>query len=104
LSKGLYLYTYKSGFNIYDISDPYTPTLVGSYSPGSNSFFVDGNYVYLIYSNAMDIVSIADPANPVRVARFPLTNQVHAEKVKVYKNYAYLIDPDNSNIWIIKLW
>lgn len=60
-------------FAIYDISDPTTPTLVGSVDIGAdiNGIIIDGNYAYLATSDnsrELDIFNISVKALPVRIA------------------------------------
>jgi len=60
--------TFNHGLNIYDVSDPITPTLVGSTPTKAYDIALSGNYAYVggCWQGCwgIEIINITDPANP----------------------------------------
>lgn len=92
-------------FFIFNISNPSSPTLVGSLSTGKRVYglWVSGNYAYLAtqangnYRPELIIVKIEDKAQPAIVARVTLTGSAFAKDVVVNGNYAYVSTLSNSS-------
>jgi len=75
-------------FFLYDVSDPYTPTLIGSLEVGDtvNDLVVSGNYAYLATTaNAaeMRVVSLAVPSAPVSVGTFNAAGNTDGQAINI---------------------
>ncbi len=87
------------GFQIYDISEPGSPCLVGSAFTiawpfdvavsGETAYLAEKNYSYP-YDGAFEVVDISDPADPRVIAR--LSTPGAAEAVAVEDCHAYLAE------------
>lgn len=84
------------GFEIWDISDPSSPTRLSSYFSHSRSIAVEGNYAYLpgydsSGDDCLEIVDISDPSSPTEVTVYNLGSSVIDDAdIAVAGNYAYL--------------
>ena len=97
-----------SGVDIYDISNPAIPVLLGTYH---NEGFTDrlkeleviGNYVFLVDRfKGLQILDIADPAVPVQVGSLDIP-LVDDHSLAIQGRYAYLAE-GNSGILVIDLY
>ena len=105
----LYVVTkYRREFSIIDISDPYNPKRLGSYSSGTSDIAIYGNYAYTAHkSRGMYILNISDPKHVTEIKRLKSSEDVlflfEAEGY-LYRNYGYnleilsLSDPLNPKI------
>jgi len=108
---GNYAYTsnnYFSGaFNIWDVSNPSAPSVIGNYNVNSNfyalqSVFVNGSQAYFLNNltfpgeiKSLDIVDVSIPASPSLLGKFRQAQTF----VDVYSsgNYVYTIDWEPPN-------
>lgn len=95
-----YITAYQSGLLVADISEPSSPSIVGSCptSDYSNDVAVAGSYAYVSdWNNGLKIIDIADPAHPTQVGQYTISGYCYA--VAVLDHYAYLTD--NSGLLVI---
>lgn len=120
----LYAACIESGFQIFDISDPFSPkwagktdigetrTFTGKIYPGTvGKAVVSGNYAYvsLINQGGLYIVDVSDPTSPEAVSAYPNDEKdmsyygdesdiVHysIEKIFIHKNYLYVVGGPSS--------
>lgn len=98
----LYLFNESKGLDIYDVSNPLSPTKAGTYSMTNYSteqFVISGNYAYLPFSDyGFKILDISNPASPKQVFT---SSTIKAKRVFVLGNYCYIIDNSkNANLLI----
>jgi hypothetical protein len=82
-----------TGLEIFDISDPANPVMVGHYDTKGEAYGValSGNYAYVAaFSGGLQIIDISNPANPVAVGRYYTSG--YAFGVALSGNYAYMAD------------
>ncbi len=93
----LYIAGYNAGLLIYDVSDPYSPHIIGSYVDDgvldhnitfAESVFVSGDYAYVCGTRGMHIIDVGDPFAPEWTGKGDLSGA--AEDVFVSGNYAYV--------------
>ncbi|WP_321416950.1 PGF-pre-PGF domain-containing protein [uncultured Methanomethylovorans sp.] len=92
-----YIANHENGLAIMDISDPSSPTLVGSCDTAGTAWdvVVSGNYAYIAdHNGGLAIVDISNPASPVVTGTCGTTG--NALGVFVSGNYAYLADYANG--------
>jgi len=100
---GNYLYTNTvGGFNVVDISNPSSPTILTSVTEsgatGEAGIYVQGSFLYVnTVDSKMSIYNISNPAQPT-LASSTLTG-VDARRVVVNGSYAYV--SGNSGSWVI---
>ena len=89
-------YTYdKHYFVVWDISNPTSPTPVGSYSTGSGQEFIDdvkvssdGNYAYLAVDGyGLRVMDVSNPGSPYEVGSFELGD---GSEIEIYGSYLFL--------------
>ncbi|HXK52875.1 hypothetical protein H6802_03470 [Candidatus Nomurabacteria bacterium] len=90
--EGDFAYMGTSTLYIFDISDPYNTTLVGSYSPGGTIYaiVVSNNYAYLatgINSSEIVVVDISNKANPVQASSINLNRNNDLYSIGKFGNY-----------------
>ncbi len=107
--QGNYLYiagfATTNGFEIFDISNPSSPTRVGQGSFTNNGIgvAVQGRYAYTVENAAQDtfkIWDISNPSLPIQLSQSSMTQT--ASSIKVSGNYAYLVSGNsgvNFEIW-----
>ena len=86
-----------NGLMVFDVTDPYTPTLKGSVAtPGDASEIrLAGNYIYMADgSSGLQIIDIYDPENPVITGSCAVP--VRAHQLVLDGSYAYLADYNNG--------
>ena len=86
-------YVYMAGSNsltVVDVSDPVTPTVVGSYDSGAAVLGVSvaGSYAYVINQNRLQIVDVSNPSAPTLSGSLALSDDERG--VAVAGSYAYL--------------
>ncbi len=100
---GNYAYVADShqGLKILNISNPSSPSLVGSFNNSadtngdSDGVFVSGNYAYVVNADAgLQAIDISDPTTPSLSDTYDTTGQ--AVKVFVSGNYAYIADGESG--------
>jgi len=103
---GKYAYTGDNRLLIIDITNPANPTLTGSLSVGNSSNLIydiviaDG-YAYLaVQDSGLHVVNIADPQNPVEVARYTLPGTLNS--VAVAGNTVY-VTAETAGIYIFSV-
>lgn len=80
---------------IINITNPATPTLIGSFT-GTGSFTdvrVSGNYAYLTSTdntNELAVVNITTPSSPTLAASFGLAGNSDATSIEISGNFAYI--------------
>ncbi|AKB28435.1 hypothetical protein MSSIT_1716 [Methanosarcina siciliae T4/M] len=93
----VYVADYNNGLVIVDISNPYSPSIKGSYSTAGNSegVSVSGNYACVADGyNGLVIVDIGNPSSPVITGSYDTAG--YAYGVSVSGNYAYVADYNNG--------
>jgi hypothetical protein len=84
-----YVAQLNTGFQVFDISDPSSPGLIGVYATNGNfqDITISGNYAYVAdQASGLHIVDISNPANPQLVGKYISS----ARKVAVAGSYAYV--------------
>jgi hypothetical protein len=80
-----------AGTEIFDISNPVTPVLKGTFD-GSNDIEVVGNTAYLtVGSSGVQILDITNPITPTLKSHYAIPSEA-AINVQVVGNYAYVAD------------
>ena len=87
----------RNGFTILDISDAAHPTITTHFTEGLtggvHNVWIEGDIVYAVHNgtNAVHIVDISDPANPVNVGRWQVDNPARSlHDIMVLDGLAYL--------------
>jgi hypothetical protein len=84
-------YTF-GGLKIYDISNPISPVLAGSYQPSNylinSRIKISDHWIYLT-SNNFEIIDISDPPNPILIGS--IDGFLRGKAIDVTENYAYVI-------------
>lgn len=80
---------------IYDITDPDTPTLTGSYTAAGNinGVYVSGNFAYIATastSSEFRVVNVTNKASPTQAATMDVTGTAAGNAIYVDGTYAYL--------------
>lgn len=88
-------------FMVINITNPASPTLVGSLSLAGvpTNVFVSGNYAYVTNTSdttELQIINITNPAAPSLTGSFNATNAADANDVWVSGNYAYVVRSTNA--------
>ena len=91
-----YLAAY-AGLQIIDVSDPSTPSLLGSYDASGilHDIHVVGNYAYVVGGAGLQVVDISNPNAPEGVGWY---EWVGDSSVYVVDNYVYVADGD---LWVL---
>src|SRR5664280_1883366 len=93
-----YVACYDKGFLIFDISNPSSPVLKGSYDTAGEVYDVSisSNYAYVPDTwNGLLIFDISNPSSPVLKGSY---NNGYTFDVSVSGNYAYIANSDGLNI------
>ena len=90
-----------SGFKIFDVSNPTSPSLVGTYNSAipNNTYnlYVSGKYVYVtVADSGLQIVDISNPYLPVLVGTYGMSGM--GGNVIVSGKYAYVTNPTGLSI------
>lgn len=87
----------RNGFTILDIADAAHPTIITHFTEGLtggvHNVWIEGDIVYAVHNgtNAVHIVDISDPANPVNVGRWQVENPARSlHDIMVLDGLAYL--------------
>jgi hypothetical protein len=88
----LFIADHYRGVQVFDITVPTTPQLLGVYATegSASSLVLQGDYVFLADGTALEVINIADPGRPTRVARLKMA----AREVTAVPNYAYVVTSD----------
>lgn len=88
----------KTGFQIWDVSDPYIPTKLGFWDEASQVIFVSGSnaYVGAGHDSSLYIVDVSDPAQPVQVGL--CTAPEHIYGMFVAEPYCYVATGNGLSI------
>jgi hypothetical protein len=107
-----YLYAASGGeWKIMDVSDPFTPTVVGTFSANARDWVVAGDYAYGLHDlYQLNILDISDPTAPTQIGSFIQPDATFAD-IALYGDYAYLADVGechrggcyNGGIWVIDI-
>ncbi len=116
-TEGTYLYVGRDSsagkeFSIFDITNPASPQLRGQLDLGGrpNAIIISGTYAFLAstYTNGeLQVVSIADPANPSLVTQFDLTvgnsggGTGDATALARYGNYLFMTRDSTTNKFLV---
>ncbi len=84
-----------SGMNIIDVTNPASPSLLGTFASSNvlNGVYVSGNYAYLASANntgELTIVNVSNPASPAQAGILNLGDTADATSVFVSGSYAYI--------------
>lgn len=92
-----YLAASDSGLIVMDISNPFSPVVVGKCPTSfARGVYVNGNYAYIAGDNGgFYIIDISNPASPTRVGNWANGNNSTFD-VYVRDNYAYLADANQG--------
>ncbi len=94
--------SYVYSINVFDISNPASPALLGSIDFPCCIFgvYAVGNYVYVSGpENKLIIVDVSDPANPVEKGSHGI---ISLERLVVSGNYAY-VTSDGNEVWVVDI-
>jgi len=87
----------ESGLLVVDITNPASPTVVGTYAYSSGAAYgvtIAGNYAYVANGNSgLVIVDITNPVAPTFKGRYDTLN---AKNLALSGNYAYIADDSNG--------
>lgn len=64
-----YVMAWYEGLQIYDVSDPISPVLIGTY-PEFGNVLANGDKVYIARDYGIDVVDVSDPSAPVSLGFF----------------------------------
>jgi hypothetical protein len=94
----LYVSDYYGPVKAIDISNPMTPIVLEASFPGFGALglLVDANYLHMIESMAMNILSLANPTSPTSVGYYRPPAFINA--VDVVDSYAYVTTSDGLHI------
>ncbi len=93
----------KSGLKVVDISDPYNPTVVGTYDTPGTAYdvYVVNNYAYVADGDTgLLIINVADPTAPSLIGAYDTPGV--AQGVYVLDDFAYVAD-SKSGLKIIDI-
>jgi len=92
LADRYYSADYDFDLQVIDISDPSSPTLIGSCKTSgyANDVCVSGNYAYMVAGQGLQIIDISNPSSPVLVGSCDTPGR--ACDIHVSGNYAYVAD------------
>ncbi len=93
-------YAYLTGpgsiLGVFDIHMPCKPSVVGQYRPPAssltshpNQLSVIGNYAFVLYYSALEVIDVSQPANPHRVSLYPITGW--AAGLAIRDSRAYIV-------------
>lgn len=87
-----YLATKKDGFQIYNISNPALPVLTGVYTDAKNvhDFEIDGNYLYFVNGEKLQVMDISVISRPLKIAEYPAPALKQFIDINIEDNYSYL--------------
>ncbi len=91
-----YVASHENGLMIVNITDPSSPTLVGSYGTGTaEDVAVSGNYAYVADGESgLIIIDVNNPATSTPAGSYDTAG--YAKGVAVSGNYAYIADDDSG--------
>jgi hypothetical protein len=101
--KYVYLADGTSGFQIIDISNPVSPTIIGTYNTSGTAYgvYVSGKYAYVADSDSgLQIIDILNPSSPTITGTYNTSGTAY--NVYVSGKYAYVAD-DVSGLQIIDI-
>ncbi|MBN2444824.1 MAG: hypothetical protein JXJ04_25950 [Spirochaetales bacterium] len=77
-----------AGFQVIDMSDPLSPSIVGSVATEMSDFVLSGDFAYGVRNFTFFIIDITDPAHPVTIGE--LEREYRAETIHTADNYVYI--------------
>jgi len=89
-------------FYILDVSNPVSPTLLGSLNLGAaaNAITVSGNYAYVASadnSQELKIINVSNPLSPTLVGGYDTSGNVNANDLFLVGNILYLVTANNTS-------
>jgi hypothetical protein len=87
------------GFDILDISDPGNPEQTGDIPGFANALALQGDYVYVVDANGLNVIDVSDVYNPEAKNYLEFGNSFGYD-VFVKENYAYII---GNNLSIVNI-
>lgn len=94
------------GLKVFDVSNPSTPTLVGSSGAGTSvamGLAISGNYAYVV-DNGVSGFKVLDISNPNNPAIVGSNSEVqNSREVVVSGNYAYVANNSSSGLKIVNI-
>jgi sugar lactone lactonase YvrE len=83
--------TNQKSFSIYDISNPTSPSLLGSFTAANNinNIYIYGNYAYLAESGSIEIIDISNPALITSVKNYTLSSGSSSNGIFAAGKYVY---------------
>ncbi|AKM82461.1 TPA: hypothetical protein DD449_05220 [Candidatus Berkelbacteria bacterium] len=95
------------GVRIFDIADEENPIEIGEYSSASvvQDMLLDQNMLYVLLTNRIKVINVANPASLVLVKEFtfrPSSNIYMSTSMDLYQGKLYIGD-DNPEIWEINV-
>lgn len=86
---GEYLYLLSSRFEIFDISNPYSPVRKGMCSVNGKNLIISGNYAYVAgWWEGLEVIDISDPSHPFLAGVY--SSGGRASDIAITGNYAYI--------------
>jgi hypothetical protein len=95
-------YSLNNTLNIYDVSNPTSPTLVKSVAtyPGPRALAVSGNYAYVTSaaSRMLEVFDVSNPTNPIVTNR--ISTGYEPVSIAVSGNRAYVVNQTDNTLYI----
>ena len=85
------------GIEIFEVSNPLNPVLLGSYETSCNDIKYFNGYVFVPDGTGMVIIDVSDPANPAFVSEYEGVG-LTSRDVKVSGSYCYLSTGSSLNV------
>lgn len=85
--------------DIVDVSTPSKPAKVGSYSPNRGHLFsvlVDGRYAYTQVYGAIQVLDVADPANPTPLGKYQFAESINSKHI-----LAFMLDAGGGFLYVL---
>ncbi|MFH1170763.1 MAG: tail fiber domain-containing protein [Candidatus Vogelbacteria bacterium] len=97
-------YQINDDLEIYDVSNPTSPVIVGTLSLGTDDptdIVVSGRYAYVISNGANDlkIIDVSNPVAPTLTKSFGIGQQ--PSDLTIAGRYAYVVDSDSDDLKVI---
>ena len=78
-------------FHVMDITNPAAPALVGTLgTEAGRDLAVSGQHAFVVDWHGVQIIDVADPALPVEVGRIADVERLHARRISIQGDHAYL--------------
>jgi hypothetical protein len=97
---------YSSTLRVFDVSNPASPSLMGSAGTGNypTSVCVQGGYAYVAnnWSNSLQVFDVSDPASPSPAGS--TTTGTYPASVCAQGGYAYVVNTGGNTLQVFLLW